>query len=128
MLNFDCNKCMHQKVCAYIDTYPTYQDPDKDSVFEVKVHCKEYKEKLTIPKISGDSIVVPYERTWPSTTSEITLLHKETECMAYRTYIERAKDTNYVGDSPCSYCLKTSCPRSQLITCSNESNQGGEIK
>lgn len=126
MNKFDCTKCTHQNVCRYKEQIPEFDSKEgSDSVFELALTCKEYREMLTIPKISGDPVVVPYDRSWSSIPSEITLLgstgSKETECMAYRSYIERAKDSNYIGDSPCSYCLKTSCPHSQLITCSNES-------
>lgn len=117
MNNFDCTKCTHQNVCRYKEQIPEFDSKEgSDSVFELTLTCKEYREMLTFPKVSCDPVVVPYVRSWTIGTS-----NQEAECMAYRSYIERAKDSNYIGDSPCSYCLKTDCPRSHVVTCSNES-------
>lgn len=111
MNNFDCNKCTHKNVCAYKEQVPKYEDRESDSMFELILSCKEYQQETPVPR---DFTFVPFNHGWATSTSI-----KETECQAYRTYLEQARRSNYVGDSPCSYCLKTDCPHSHVITCSN---------
>lgn len=120
MNKFDCNKCTHQNVCRYKEEIPEFDSKEgSDSVFELALTCKEYRETLIFPKVSCDPVIVPYDHSWSGVPSGIALLNKETECQAYKDYANRAKDFNYIGDSPCSYCLKTDCPRSHVINCSN---------
>lgn len=115
MNNFDCNKCTHKNVCYYKEQIPKYYDDiESDSMFELTLSCKEYKEEKSVPTPFDPPIIVPYNYGWATSTDS-----QETECEAYRTYLERVKNTNFIGDSPCSYCAKPNCPRSHVIYCSN---------
>lgn len=119
MNKFDCTKCIHKNVCQYKEQVPEYEDRESDSMFEIALYCKEYKEEKPVLRTFDPPIVVPYNHGWASTSSQ------ETGCQAYRSYLELAKKSNYIGDSPCSYCLKTDCPHSHVITCSNTGTSTG---
>lgn len=57
MNNFDCNKCVHRNVCAYKEHVPKHEDEESNSVFELVLSCKEYREEVSLLRTSDSPTV-----------------------------------------------------------------------